>query len=77
MTAWLTDDRRREFSDWVHSSEPDVLTYAIFTRPKAKDEIMVFVRYANGAAMKAHDEAPEHQNIGQVHRKRVLDISVV
>jgi len=48
----------------VRSSEPEVLTYAIFTRPKAKDEVMVFVRYANAAAMRSHDEAPEHQNIG-------------
>ena len=56
----------REFSNWVHSCEPGVLTYAIFTRPKAKDEVMIYVRYADGKAMEAHDEAPEHQNVGYV-----------
>ena len=54
----------KEFAGWVRSSKPFVLTYAIFTRPKAKDEVLVFVRYRDTKALRMHDEAPEHQNIG-------------
>ncbi|KAK4951322.1 hypothetical protein LTR10_010295 [Elasticomyces elasticus] len=48
------------FVDWVKGTEPGVLTYAIFTRPKAPNEVLLFVRYADSKALKSHAEAPEH-----------------
>jgi len=52
-----------EFAGWVRASEPGVPTYAIFTRPKATNEVLLVVRYADGKALKSHDQAPEHQNV--------------
>ncbi|KAK4547006.1 hypothetical protein LTR36_001226 [Oleoguttula mirabilis] len=49
------------FAHWVRVNEPGVLTYAIFTRPKAPKEILLFVRYEDTKALKGHDKAPEHQ----------------
>ena len=50
----------RKFIFFVRDEEPGVLTYAIFTRPQAKDEVLVFVRYQDGKALRAHGEAKEH-----------------
>lgn len=52
-----------DFAGWVRASEPGVPTYAVFTRPKATNEVLLVVRYANGKALKSHDQAPEHQNL--------------
>jgi quinol monooxygenase YgiN len=52
----------RQFAPWVRENEPGVLTYAGFTRPKAPDEILLFVRYKDKKAMIGHDKAPEHQD---------------
>jgi len=52
------------FEGWVHGSEPGVLTYAIMTRPKAPNEILIVVRYNGGKAMNSHDQAPEHLAVG-------------
>lgn len=54
------------FEGWVHGSEPGVLTYAIMTRPKAPNEILIVVRYNGGKAMNSHDQAPEHLAVGWV-----------
>ncbi|OQO12682.1 hypothetical protein B0A48_02145 [Cryoendolithus antarcticus] len=51
----------REFSKWVESEEPGVLSYGVFTRPKAQSEVLVWVRYVSGKAIRRHDEAPEHR----------------
>ncbi|KAK5136233.1 hypothetical protein LTR08_003840 [Meristemomyces frigidus] len=51
------------FAQWVRANEPGVLTYAIFTRPKAANELLLFVRYEDTTALKGHDKAPEHQDI--------------
>lgn len=48
---------------FVKDQEPDVLTYAAFTRPKAPKEVMIFVRYKNLAAFKHHSNAPEHTDV--------------
>ncbi|KAK3619139.1 hypothetical protein LTR56_017617 [Elasticomyces elasticus] len=48
---------------WVEENEPGVLTYAIFTRPKAANEVLLFVRYADRKVLKAHAEAPEHVEV--------------
>jgi len=53
-----------DFADWVRASEPGVPTYAVFTRPKAPNEVLLWARYADSRALKSHDQAPEHQNIG-------------
>ena len=53
-------DCGRPFATWVHANEPGVLTYALFTRPKAPNELLLFVRYADVAALKGHSNAPEH-----------------
>jgi len=47
----------------VRANEPDVLTYATFTRPKAPKEILLFARYKDGRAMKGHSTAPEHVDL--------------
>nr|OQO25056.1 hypothetical protein B0A51_07435 [Rachicladosporium sp. CCFEE 5018] len=54
-------DGLREFAKWVDREEPDVLSYGVFTRPKAANEVLVWVRYVNGKAVRSHDEAPEHR----------------
>ncbi|CAK4034731.1 Hypothetical predicted protein [Lecanosticta acicola] len=48
------------FLPFVENKEPFVLTYAIFTRPKAPKEVLLFVRYKDSNAMKSHSKAPEH-----------------
>lgn len=44
----------------MREKEPFVLTYAVFTRPKAPKEIMLFVRYTDAKGMGSHSKAPEH-----------------
>ncbi|KAK5676610.1 hypothetical protein LTS10_010911 [Elasticomyces elasticus] len=56
-------DVLRGFVTWVEENEPGVLTYAIFTRPKAANEVLLFVRYADSKALKSHAEAPEHVEV--------------
>lgn len=53
----------RPFAQWVQDNEPGVLTYAIFTRPKAPHEVLLFVRYKDTAALKYHDTHPEHRKV--------------
>ncbi|KAI7221673.1 hypothetical protein KC333_g1573 [Hortaea werneckii] len=53
----------RPFVDWVTKSEPDVLTYAIFGRPKAPRELLLVVRYKDRKALKGHLEASEHTDV--------------
>ncbi|KAI7238430.1 hypothetical protein KC330_g2543 [Hortaea werneckii] len=53
----------RSFVDWVTETEADVLTYAIFSRPKAPRELLLVVRYKDRKALKGHLEAPEHTDI--------------
>jgi quinol monooxygenase YgiN len=55
------------FADWVKENEPDVLTYSVFTRLKAQDEILLFVRYKDGKALRSHNVAPEHQQVVYVN----------
>jgi len=50
-----------DFAPWVQAEEPGVLTYAVFTRPKAKEEVMLFVRYEGTKALKGHSGAAEHE----------------
>ncbi|KAK5111130.1 hypothetical protein LTR62_005329 [Meristemomyces frigidus] len=52
-----------DFAKWVLANEPFVLTYALFTRPKAPNEVVLFVRYADGKGLKSHGEAPEHVEV--------------
>jgi len=54
-------DFMKPFGQWVRTNEPGVLTYAIFTRPKAPKEILLFVRYEDAKALKGHSVAPEHK----------------
>ncbi|KAK0366562.1 hypothetical protein LTR91_003321 [Friedmanniomyces endolithicus] len=51
----------RDFAPWVQAEEPGVLTYAVFTRPKAPEEVMLFVRYEGTKALKMHSGAAEHE----------------
>ncbi|KAI7260420.1 hypothetical protein KC343_g4200 [Hortaea werneckii] len=53
----------RPFVNWVTETEPDVLTYAIFGRPKAPRELLLIVRYKDREALKGHLEAPEHTDV--------------
>ncbi|KAI7480287.1 hypothetical protein KC351_g7061 [Hortaea werneckii] len=53
----------RPFIDWVTETEPNVLTYAIFSRPKAPRKLLLIVRYKDRKALKGHLEAPEHINV--------------
>jgi quinol monooxygenase YgiN len=55
-----TDLCVRAFVPWVESNEPGVLTYALFARRKAPNELLLFVRYVDGKTLKAHNVAPEH-----------------
>lgn len=48
---------------FVREKEPEVLTYAAFTRPKAPKEVMMFVRYKDSKALRAHSSAPEHDAV--------------
>jgi quinol monooxygenase YgiN len=56
-------DVLKGFTSWVDTNEPGVLTYATFTRPKAPDELLLFVRYGDDKAMQAHNGAPEHVTV--------------
>ncbi|KAI6831635.1 hypothetical protein KC327_g6700 [Hortaea werneckii] len=53
----------RPFVDSVTETEPEVLTYAIFRRPKAPKELLLIVRYQNRKALKGHLEAPQHTDV--------------
>lgn len=46
-----------------HQEIDDVLTYAIFTRPKAANEVMVFGRYKNFEAAQRHQWSREHGDV--------------
>lgn len=50
------------FADFARKTEPGILTFAIFTRKKAEDEILVYVRYRERERMHKFEESPEHQN---------------
>ncbi|KAK4507400.1 hypothetical protein PRZ48_001135 [Zasmidium cellare] len=50
----------RSFVPFVREKEPFVLTYAVFTRPKAPKELLLFVRYKDSKGMQSHSKAPEH-----------------
>ncbi|TKA82980.1 hypothetical protein B0A55_01559 [Friedmanniomyces simplex] len=69
VTKMACTDRKKvldvleEFVPWVEANEPGVLTYAVFTRPKAGEEVLLFVRYEGTKALKAHGVAPEHEEV--------------
>lgn len=44
----------RPFIDWLKDNEPDTLSYTIFTRPKAPNEVLVFERYNSVSAFEGH-----------------------
>ncbi len=44
----------RSYASKVKLDEPNVLTYCVLTRPKAPSEILIFERYADVEALKAH-----------------------
>lgn len=54
------NDRCRSFVPFVREKEPFVLTYAVFTRPKAPKELLLYVRYTDAKGMGSHSKAPEH-----------------
>ena len=54
----------RAFADWVKANEPNVLSYAFLTRPKAPDEILSFSRYSTTEALSSHENAQEHLDVG-------------
>lgn len=56
----LADDDCRGFIPFVRDEEPGVLTYGCFSRPKAANELLLFVRYKDSKAMNSHSKAPEH-----------------
>ncbi|KAK1068376.1 hypothetical protein LTR12_013739 [Friedmanniomyces endolithicus] len=67
LTTMTCTDRAKalgvleDFAPWVQAEEPGVLTYAVFTRPKAREEVMLFVRYEGTKALKMHSGAAEHE----------------
>ncbi|KAK4574378.1 hypothetical protein LTR86_002140 [Recurvomyces mirabilis] len=58
-----------DFANWVDKNEPFVLTYALFSRPKAPNEAVLFVRYADAKGLKSHSNAPEHVEVVKKLRK--------
>ncbi|KAF2161752.1 hypothetical protein M409DRAFT_58829 [Zasmidium cellare ATCC 36951] len=53
----------RSFVPFVKEKEPFVLTYAVFTRPKAPKELLLYVRYTDSKGMQSHSKAPEHVEV--------------
>lgn len=43
-----------DFADWVQANEPDTLGYAIMTRPKAGNEVLIFERYTTSVGFDKH-----------------------
>ncbi|KAK3058068.1 hypothetical protein LTR09_001145 [Extremus antarcticus] len=74
MCNLIVADGRSDFSEWVKDNEPGVLTYSIFTRPKAPAEVFLFGRYKDQKAMEDHGAAPEHQEVVK-HMMAQLDTS--
>lgn len=50
----ICSDLGRPFIEWLKDNELDTLSYAIFTRPKAPEEVLVFERYNSVSAFEAH-----------------------
>ena len=51
--------RLSTYASWVQENEPEVLTYAVLSRKKAPLEVLMFERYANLGAIKAHGSSKE------------------
>jgi quinol monooxygenase YgiN len=48
-----------KFCDWVRDNEPGTLTYTVMTRPKAPNEVLMFERYLDLAALGRHGKTAE------------------
>jgi quinol monooxygenase YgiN len=51
------------YASWVKENEPEVLTYAVLSRKKAPLEVLMFERYANLGAIKAHGSSKEFKGM--------------
>lgn len=48
-----------KFCDWVEENEPTTLTYCVLTRPEAPNEVLLFERYKDLAALEVHGKTQE------------------
>ncbi|RVX69353.1 hypothetical protein B0A52_06948 [Exophiala mesophila] len=51
------------YCNWVRDNEPTTLTYCVLTRPKAPNEVLLFERYQDLAAIGAHGKTKEFKNM--------------
>jgi len=52
-------ERLATYAAWVKENEPEVLTYAVLSRTKEPKEVLMFERYKNLGAIKAHGSSKE------------------
>lgn len=55
--------RLAAYAAWVKENEPEVLTYAVLSRAKEPTEVLMFERYANLGAIKAHGGSKEFKGM--------------
>ena len=60
MMEYFAERLTRPFAEWVERNEPFVLTYQAFTRPKASNEFLLFIRYKGKKGLNDHDGSVEH-----------------
>jgi len=52
-----------KFCDWVEANEPTTLTYCVMTRPDAPNEVLMFERYKDLAALGVHGKSKEFRDM--------------
>jgi quinol monooxygenase YgiN len=55
--------RLATYAAWVKENEPEVLTYAVLSRGKEPKEVLMFERYKNLGAIKAHGSSKEFKTM--------------
>jgi quinol monooxygenase YgiN len=55
--------RLSTYAAWVKENEGEVLTYAVLSREKAPTEVLMFERYANRGAIRAHGSSKEFKGM--------------
>lgn len=55
--------RLSTYAAWVKENEAEVLTYAVLSQKKAPLEVLMFERYANLGAIKAHGGSKEFKGM--------------
>lgn len=67
---WLETFKKR--ADHVHATEPGCLAYGALVNKEDPDEILIYERYENNAAVEKHQKAPEQKELNDTFLAKKL-----